>query len=62
MLTYFAGFMFCTYFVSWWLNNTASTAMMLPVVQAVIESFADHAEQDKELQVVNSEYPITVDN
>jgi sodium-dependent dicarboxylate transporter 2/3/5 len=45
------GFMMCTYFVSWWLNNTASTAMMLPVAQAVVESFGDSGNVDKELQV-----------
>ena len=31
------GFMFPTWFLSMWISNTAATAMMLPMVEAVLE-------------------------
>jgi len=40
------GFMFCTYFISWWLSNTATTVMMLPVAHAVLESINTHDHED----------------
>ena len=32
------GFMFTTMFISMWISNTATTAMMLPIVDAVAEA------------------------
>jgi sodium-dependent dicarboxylate transporter 2/3/5 len=35
------GFMTCTYLLSWWLSNSATAALMLPVVRAVLESLTE---------------------
>ncbi|XP_013404115.1 solute carrier family 13 member 5-like [Lingula anatina] len=36
------GFMIPTWFLSMWISNTATAAMMLPIVQAVLNQLRDH--------------------
>lgn len=38
------GFMVTTGFLSLWISNTASTSMMLPVVDAVVKELIKHDE------------------
>ncbi|XP_076334357.1 Na(+)/citrate cotransporter-like [Tachypleus tridentatus] len=42
------GFMLTTMFLSMWISNTATTAMMVPVVEAVLEEISDDQETGQE--------------
>ena len=41
------GFMFPTWFLSMWISNTATTAMMLPVAEAVLQQLRTIAKREK---------------
>ncbi|XP_046535789.1 Na(+)/dicarboxylate cotransporter 3 isoform X3 [Equus quagga] len=44
------GMMMTTSFLSMWLSNTASTAMMLPIANAILKSLFGHRETQKDLR------------
>lgn len=49
------GFMLPTFFLSMWVNNTAATAMMIPMVEAVLLELDFIAKPEPELQVKEAE-------
>ncbi|XP_074867434.1 Na(+)/dicarboxylate cotransporter 3 isoform X4 [Carettochelys insculpta] len=49
------GMMLTTSFLSMWLSNTASTAMMLPIANAILKSLFGEKETSKELNKENEE-------
>jgi len=55
------GFMFTTFFLSMWISNTATTAMMLPIVEAVFKELqSSNADDDDSEKLQESETSSTI--
>uniref|UniRef100_A0A8C0X8M4 Solute carrier family 13 member 3 n=1 Tax=Castor canadensis TaxID=51338 RepID=A0A8C0X8M4_CASCN len=54
------GMMVTTSFLSMWLSNTASTAMMLPIANAILKSLFDHKETRKDLSQQSDDSTVAV--
>jgi len=55
------GFMFTTFFLSMWISNTATTAMMLPIVEAVFKELqSSKADDDDSERLQESETSSTI--
>lgn len=46
------GFMSVTFFLSMWISNTATTAMLIPIVEAIVKELYE-PERQKEAYVSN---------
>ncbi|XP_078272593.1 solute carrier family 13 member 4-like [Rhinoraja longicauda] len=47
------GFMFCTMFLSMWLSNTSTTAMVMPIAEAVLQQLISTSlEADEDMAVI----------
>ncbi|XP_078492151.1 solute carrier family 13 member 2 [Ciona intestinalis] len=61
-----AGFMVTTFFLSMWISNTATTAMMLPIIEAVFIQLKENelktARQEKQVSVVIFYAPVRSKN
>ena len=53
--------MVVTAFLSMWLNNTATTAMMMPIAHAVLKELDDNRKRQMELRNVKTEPPTDPD-
>ena len=51
--TIFLGFMLCAMFLSMWISNTAATAMMVPIVDAIHKAINTTKEDELEDGKVN---------
>lgn len=49
------GMMLTTSFLSMWLSNTASTAMMLPIANAILKSLFGEKDTSKDMNRENEE-------
>lgn len=56
------GFMLTTFFLSMWISNTASTAMMLPIVEAVFRELKADSERGFAKVRVNKHDPMQLLN
>ena len=52
------GFMFTAMILSMWIRNTATTTMMIPIVEAVLEQIQDHLVEDGEMKEGDEEYNV----
>lgn len=46
------GFMLTTMFLSMWISNTATTAMMVPIIEAIIEEIS-HKSNPNDIEMDN---------
>ena len=46
------GFMLTTMFISMWISNTATTAMMIPILEAVLVELGSQHREERWITVV----------
>ena len=56
------GFMLPTWFLSMWISNTATTAMMFPVATAVLDQFSQVDELEEKTTEANANETGAIDN